>query len=54
MSPFHDWLAELGDPFADAWLAFAPDLSTVAGDEIFEPDGATAARVRELAPEAVT
>lgn len=54
MSPFHGWLAELGDPFADAWLAFAPDLSTVAGDEIFEPDGAAAARVRELAPEAVT
>lgn len=54
MSPFHGWLAELGDPFADACLAFAPDLSTVAGDEIFEPDGAAAARVRELAPEAVT
>ena len=54
MAPFHGWLAELGDPFADAWLAVAPDLTTVAGDEIFEPDGAAAARVRELAPEAVT
>lgn len=50
---FRRWLSALEDPFADAVLEFEPDLGALGEAEVFEPDEAAAARMRELAPEAV-
>jgi hypothetical protein len=54
LSPFHRWLAELHDPFADVYLQWVPNLSTTEATKIVPADMACSARLRDLAPEAVS
>lgn len=49
MDHFDRWLAELGDPFADAVLELQPDWGSLDEVGVFEADELAVARMRELA-----